>query len=130
MRNGVDFTTGDVLSERGEEMNKDMKTNAEAMRVSREGLQKILGEVPTIWGEVTAVAKSGLSRRVRILAIRYYDGKPEILDITRRVASTCDYPVYKGEIRLAGGGFCPIDSIYHELSRVLNMKGQLNYIRL
>lgn len=106
---------GPHLPQRGQKERCDMKYNEE-IEEDKKYLMDILPAGGTCYTQVTSVAKSGMSRKMKFFAVH----GEEIIDVTWKVATVLgDSVQHDGTIRVSG---CGMDMGFHmvyNLSRTL-----------
>lgn len=107
---------GPHLPQHGRKERCDMKYKKEEIEEDKKYLMDILPVGGTCYTQVTSVAKSGMSRKMKFFAVK--DG--EIINVTWRVATVLgDSVQHDGTIRVSG---CGMDMGFHmvyNLSRTL-----------
>lgn len=107
---------GPHLPQRGRKERCDMKYKNEEIEEDKKYLMDILPVGGTCYTQVTSVAKSGMSRKMKFFAVK--DG--EIIDVTWRVATVLgDSVQHDGTIRVSGCGMDMGFHIVYCLSRTL-----------
>lgn len=107
---------GPHLPQRGQKERCDMKYKNEDIEEDKKYLMDILPVGGTCYTQVTSVAKSGMSRKMKFFAVK--DG--EIINVTYRVATVLGDPVqHDGTIRVSGCGMDMGFYMVYNLSRTL-----------
>lgn len=85
-------------------------------------LRTMLPPGSTVYTIVTHVAKSGMSRHIKLYCIQHDDGKPYIRWISGYVAKALDYPCdYRsGALKVNGCGMDMCFHVVHSLSYALH----------
>lgn len=85
-------------------------------------LRKMLPPGSTVYTIVTHVAKSGMSRHIRLYCLGEFDGRPGLLWISNYVARALGYSQdhRRGDLKVGGCGMDMCFDVVHSLSYALH----------